>query len=86
MGQNNLNLQKIGLSILRVIACLAVFIVHLGQRVSLHGIIREVTDTGAYGVQMFFVLSGFLACFSLEKVIITIFLERMFLYIIKNAL
>lgn len=67
MGQNNLNLQKIGLSILRVIACLAVFIVHLGQRVSLHGIIREVTDTGAYGVQMFFVLSGFLACFSLEK-------------------
>lgn len=44
----------------RVIACLMVFMVHLGQRISLEGTIRTITDFGASGVYLFFCISGFL--------------------------
>jgi peptidoglycan/LPS O-acetylase OafA/YrhL len=38
-----------------------VFIVHLGQRVNLNGFLRKLTDIGAYGPMLFFLISGFLA-------------------------
>lgn len=55
------------ISILRVLACICVFSVHLGQRMELKGSIRSLTDFGAYGVYLFFVLSGFLACLNYEN-------------------
>lgn len=48
------------ITIWRVIACLGVFTVHLGQRMELSGIIRMLTDFGKYGVQLFFIISGYL--------------------------
>ncbi len=39
-----------------------VFVVHFGQRVGLSGAVRTFTDFGAYGVQLFLLISGFLAC------------------------
>ena len=42
-----------------------VFIVHFGQRIELTGTIRNLTDFGAFGVQLFFIISGYLACSSL---------------------
>lgn len=46
---------------------LGVFAVHFGQRMSLTGTIRLLTDFGKYGVQLFFVISGFLIINSLDK-------------------
>lgn len=45
----------------RVIACLGVFAVHLGQRMNLSGYIRLISDFGKYGVQLFFIISGLLS-------------------------
>ena len=56
--------RRIGLSFLRVTACLMVFTVHFGQRMSVSGKLRDISDCGKWGVQLFFVLSGFLACIS----------------------
>ena len=50
----------------RVLACLSVFFVHLGQRVNWEGIVRTFSDYGQYGVQLFFVVSGYLAYLSLS--------------------
>lgn len=52
---------------LRVIACLSVLVVHLGQLLSLTGSIRVVTDFGRCGVQLFFIISGYLAWISYSK-------------------
>lgn len=52
------------IQILRVVSCLMVFSVHFGQRVGLGGMARKLTDVGARGVQLFFLISGFLAAFS----------------------
>ncbi len=38
-----------------------VFAVHFGQRINLTGIVRDLTDFGAQGVSLFFLISGFLA-------------------------
>lgn len=46
----------------RVIACLGVFITHLGTRMNLEGSMRVITDFGEYGVLFFFIITGFLAC------------------------
>lgn len=51
-----------GIQILRILACIGVFIVHLGQKLYLEDSIKRFTDLGEYGVEMFFVISGFLAC------------------------
>jgi len=51
----------ITVQILRIIACLGVFLVHFGQRVNLTGGIRTITDFGRYGVQLFLIICGFLA-------------------------
>ena len=53
--------RNISIQILRVCACLMVFLVHFGQRVSLNGTIRSFTDFGRFGVHLFFLISGFLA-------------------------
>lgn len=49
------------ISLARVLACLGVLGVHLGQRLNLSGSLRVITDFGANGVYMFFIISGFLA-------------------------
>ena len=50
----------------RVLACLGVFLVHLGQKLELTGTIRTVTEYGRFGVQLFFLISGYLAFSSAE--------------------
>lgn len=52
---------------LRVIACVGVLLVHMGQRMELTGSIRIVTDFGSSGVKLFFIISGFLAYSSYER-------------------
>lgn len=54
--------RNISIQLLRVCACIMVFIVHFGQRVGLSGIIRDFTNFGQHGVQLFLLISGFLAC------------------------
>ncbi len=49
------------IQLIRVIACMMVFTVHFGQRVDLSGTIRDFTDFGSLGVELFFLISGFLA-------------------------
>lgn len=57
--------QKIySLKLFRVMSCIGVVLVHYGQRASLNGIFRTITDFGAYGVYMFFIISGFLGYLS----------------------
>lgn len=64
----NKNKNKIiALQLSRIIACLMVFIVHLGQYLELKGIVRQFTDFGRFGVQLFFIMSGYLAAISLSK-------------------
>lgn len=53
--------RNVSIQLLRVGACLLVFLVHFGQRVDLSGILRVFTDFGRYGVQLFLLISGFLA-------------------------
>lgn len=59
--------KKINVQILRVFACLGVFLVHFGQRMSLTGTVRTITEFGKYGVELFIILSGYLAFLSLNK-------------------
>lgn len=59
--------KDLSIQILRIIACFGVFLVHLGQRLNVSDIIRNFTDFGAYGVEMFFIISGYLALLSLDK-------------------
>ena len=59
-----------GIQILRIVACFAVFICHFGQRLHIRTIsinLYELTQLGQYGVELFFVISGYLACFSLNN-------------------
>lgn len=56
-----------GIQILRIAACFAVFMVHVGQRLELHRAIQYFTNFGAMGVYLFFVISGYLCFASFEK-------------------
>lgn len=49
------------ITLARVLACIGVFSVHLGQRLHLEGSIRVITDFGENGVFLFFIISGVLA-------------------------
>jgi len=53
--------RNTAIQFLRVCACLMVFLVHFGQRTGLTGTIRAFSDFGRFGVQLFFLISGFLA-------------------------
>ncbi len=59
--------KDVSIQILRVAACLMVFFVHFGQRIHATGSIRSLFDFGAYGVQLFFLISGYLCCLSFFK-------------------
>jgi len=50
----------VGLQILRVIACVGVFLCHLGVQMEVEGTVEKFMDFGAMGVYLFFILSGFL--------------------------
>lgn len=50
------------ISLLRILACVAVFLVHFSQRMDFSGVLRVVTDIGQFGVELFFILSGYVAC------------------------
>lgn len=52
------------LKIFKILSCLGVVLVHYGQITHLSGNIRILTDFGAYGVYMFFIISGFLGYLS----------------------
>lgn len=54
------------IQIWRILACVMVFTVHLGQRMGLTGVMYAFTDFGKYGVYLFFLISGFLACYSVD--------------------
>lgn len=58
--------RKVGLQILRIIACIGVFICHLGVQMGVEGAIERFMDFGARGVYLFFVLSGYLGFQSRE--------------------
>ena len=67
---SNIAIKKnrfVDISLLRIASMLAVFAVHFGQRMHLQGFIRVLTNCGQYGVQLFFVISGFLMIHSLDK-------------------
>ena len=49
----------VGLQILRVIACIGVFLCHLGVQMEVEGTIEKFMDFGAMGVYLFFILSGY---------------------------
>lgn len=51
--------RVVGLQILRVLACLGVFLCHLGAQMEVEGVMEKVMDFGARGVYLFFILSGF---------------------------
>ncbi len=80
MIQNKEHIQS--LSMWRTIACLMVFAVHLGQRLGVSGPIRSFTDFGAYGVQLFFIISGFL----IVKSYYDYGKERPFIFYAKKAI
>lgn len=50
------------IQILRVLACLGVFVTHLAPRLGMQGMAARIANFGASGVYLFFVISGFLAC------------------------
>lgn len=58
---------KANIQIWRAFACACVFMVHLGQALEIDGTLRLITDFGARGVQMFFIISGYLIANSFEK-------------------
>lgn len=55
------NIRNPHIQILRILSCLSVFTVHLGQRLNFTGTLRTFTDFGSCGVNLFFLISGFLA-------------------------
>lgn len=50
------------IQILRVLACLGVFVTHLAQRMGITGFWGRAANFGASGVYLFFLISAFLAC------------------------
>lgn len=69
-GERVLN-QKVSrdfsLDILRVLSCIMVFGVHLGQKITIPGSLGVFFSKGSTGVGFFFILSGYLAYVSIER-------------------
>lgn len=62
-GMNGLSqnsLRKENIVLFRVISCLMVFICHLCQKMSLPANILQITQFGRFGVEIFFIISGYL--------------------------
>lgn len=59
------NTKNQALQLLRILACVAVFVVHFGQRMEFSGLLGAVTEYGKYGTRLFFLLSGYLAAKSI---------------------
>ncbi len=59
--------RDFSLDILRVLSCIMVFGVHLGQKVTIPGSLGVFFSKGSTGVGFFFILSGYLAYVSLER-------------------
>jgi len=55
------------LDVLRALSCIMVFGVHLGQKVTIPGSLGVFFSKGSTGVGFFFILSGYLAYASLER-------------------
>ncbi len=58
--------RSVGLQILRILACVGVFLCHLGAQMEVEGTIEKFMDFGARGVYLFFILSGFFGVQSRE--------------------
>lgn len=57
-----------GLNILRAFACLWVVAVHLEQNIAMPGFLQQFCRAGSTGVEFFFILSGYLAYQSLDRI------------------
>ena len=53
MDEDMTKRKEIDISILRIIVCLSVFGIHLGQQANFQGIIRRITDFGGKGAYLF---------------------------------
>lgn len=60
--------ENAGLNMLRAFACLWVVAVHLEQNVTMSGFLQTFCRRGSTGVEFFFILSGYLAYQSLDRV------------------
>lgn len=59
--------RDISLDIIRVVSCIMVFGVHLGQNITIPGGMGVFFEKGSTGVVFFFIISGLLACYSLDR-------------------
>lgn len=55
------------IKLLRVLACIGVFMVHVGQRLEFSGILQKLSNFGSQGVYLFFLISGIVAFLSVNK-------------------
>lgn len=54
-------MKEKNIQILRIASCFMVFFLHFGQIMNFTGKLRDISYLGAYGVSLFFIISGYLA-------------------------
>lgn len=64
VAQNN---KVFFIQLLRVLSCLMVFSVHFGSIMPFPSIVKTFTNLGAFGVYLFFIISGYLAFINLDE-------------------
>lgn len=57
----------VGLQVLRILACLMIFLVNFSEFMNFEGNLSYFCSYGNYAVYLFFILSGFLALYELDK-------------------